>query len=153
MYVIKLMPKLNGVSLNASCQAHSSARPRETLHARLALCSVGDTFGDIAATQQTLQPYTARCTRRTTCLACPWSFMLAKVDSYSMRGFKSCVRRRKELRELVALKGFGTGRQEMLLERGTDPKLSRRTCRCGYGLQPWGGKIGGRREQSPTRNP
>jgi hypothetical protein len=31
--------------------------------------------------------------------------------------------------------GFGTGRQKTALERWTNPKLSRRTCTCEYGLQ------------------
>jgi hypothetical protein len=33
------------------------------------------------------------------------------------------------------LVGFGTGRQKTVLERGTTPKLSRRTCSLQYGLQ------------------
>ena len=36
---------------------------------------------------------------------------------------------------LSAWVGFGTGRQKMALERWTNPKLSRRTCTCEYGLQ------------------
>ena len=61
----------------------------------------------------------------------------------------------KELR-IVTL-GFGTGRQKMLLERWTNPKLSRRACTCEYGLQSCRGKSAGvakrPRERSPTRNP
>jgi hypothetical protein len=52
---------------------------------------------------------------------------------------------------------FGTGRQKMVLERWTNPKLSRRTCTCEYGLQSCRGKSVGAakrpRERSPTRNP
>jgi hypothetical protein len=33
---------------------------------------------------------------------------------------------------------FGTARQKMVLERGTNPKRSRRTCSPWYGLQSWG---------------
>jgi phosphate/sulfate permease len=36
--------------------------------------------------------------------------------------------------------GFGTGRQKMVLERWANPKLSRRTCTCEYGLQSCRGK-------------
>lgn len=72
-------------------EAHPTGPPRETLHARLGLCTRGDVFGDLAAMDQTLQPYTARCTKPTTYLACPWSLMLAILDGYTLRGFKSCV--------------------------------------------------------------
>jgi hypothetical protein len=72
-------------------QAYCSDPPRETLHARLGLCSRGDVFGEDAVMDQTLQPYTARCTKATTYLACPWSFLLAKLDGYTLRGFNSCV--------------------------------------------------------------
>ena len=36
----------------------------------------------------------------------------------------------------IVTAGFGTGRQRMALERGTSPKLSRRTCTREYRLQP-----------------
>jgi hypothetical protein len=39
--------------------------------------------------------------------------------------------------------GFGTGRQKMALGRWTNPKLSRRTCTCEYGLQSRRGKSAG----------
>ena len=39
--------------------------------------------------------------------------------------------------------GFGTRRQKMALERCTNPKLTRRTCRCEYGLQLCRGKSAG----------
>jgi hypothetical protein len=49
------------------------------------------------------------------------------------------------------------GRQRMVLERWTNPKLSRRTCSPRYGLQSCRGKSAGvakrPRERSPTRNP
>ena len=35
---------------------------------------------------------------------------------------------------------FGTGRQKRVLEQWTNPKLSRRTCTCAYGLQSCRGK-------------
>ena len=45
----------------------------------------------------------------------------------------------------------------MVLERWTNPKLSRRTCTCEYGLQSCSGKSAGvakrPRERSPARNP
>jgi hypothetical protein len=51
-------------------------------------------------------------------------------------------------------RGFGTGRQKMVLERGTPPKLSRRTCSPRYGLQSWrriSASVAKRpRERSPT---
>jgi hypothetical protein len=34
----------------------------------------------------------------------------------------------------IVTSGFGTGRQKLVLERWTNPKLSRRTCTCEYGL-------------------
>jgi hypothetical protein len=43
---------------------------------------------------------------------------------------------------IVAL-GLSTGRQEMVLERWANPKLSRRTCTCEYGLQSWRGDSAG----------
>jgi hypothetical protein len=49
------------------------------------------------------------------------------------------------------------GATKMLLERWTDPTLSRRTCKCEYGLQSCRGKLASvakrPRERSPTRNP
>jgi hypothetical protein len=39
--------------------------------------------------------------------------------------------------------GFGAGRLTIVLERGTNPELSRRTCTCEYGLQSWRGKSAG----------
>jgi hypothetical protein len=57
----------------------------------------------------------------------------------------------------IVMLGFGTGRQKTVLDRGTNPKLSRRTCACEYGLQSCRGKSAGvvkrPRERSPTRNP
>jgi hypothetical protein len=38
---------------------------------------------------------------------------------------------------------FGTGRQKLVLERGTKPKLSRRACTCEYGLQSCRGESAG----------
>jgi hypothetical protein len=59
---------------------------------------------------------------------------------------------RQKLR--IGLLGFGSGRQKMVLERGKNPKLSRRTCTREYGLQSLRGKSAGvtkrRRERSPT---
>jgi hypothetical protein len=49
----------------------------------------------------------------------------------------------KKLR--IAAQGFGTGRQKRVLERWTNPKLSRRACTCEYGLQSGGGELGGPR--------
>jgi hypothetical protein len=53
--------------------------------------------------------------------------------------------------------GFGTGRQRMVLERWTNPKLSRRACTCEYGLQSCRGKSAGvakwPRERFHTRKP
>jgi hypothetical protein len=52
---------------------------------------------------------------------------------------------------------LGTGRQKMVLERWTNPTLSRRTCTCEYGLRSYRGKSAGvtkpPREPSPIRNP
>jgi hypothetical protein len=52
---------------------------------------------------------------------------------------------------------FGTGRQKMVLERWTNPKVSRRVCTCEYGLQSCLRKSAGvakrPRERPPTRNP
>jgi hypothetical protein len=52
---------------------------------------------------------------------------------------------------------FGTVGQKLLLERRTNPKLSRRTCACEYGVQSCREKSAGvakrPRERSPTRNP
>jgi hypothetical protein len=36
----------------------------------------------------------------------------------------------------IVTQATGMARQRMVLERGTSPKLSRRTCTCEYGLQP-----------------
>jgi hypothetical protein len=51
--------------------------------------------------------------------------------------------------------GFGTGRQKPVLERGANPKHSRRTCSPRYGLQYWLGESAGvakrPRERSPIR--
>jgi type IV pilus biogenesis protein CpaD/CtpE len=53
--------------------------------------------------------------------------------------------------------GLARGRQKRLLERWTNPKLSRRTCTCEYGLQSWRGESAGvakrPRGRSPTRKP
>jgi hypothetical protein len=52
--------------------------------------------------------------------------------------------------------GFGTGRQRTVLERWTNPKLSRRTCTCEYGLPSCPGKAAGvakRPRERPPRNP
>ena len=51
--------------------------------------------------------------------------------------------RRTEIQLRIRRRGFGTGRQRMVLERGTNPKRSRRTCTCEYGLQSWRGKSAG----------
>jgi hypothetical protein len=52
---------------------------------------------------------------------------------------------------------LGTGRQRMLIQRRTNPKLSRRTCTCEYGLHSCRGNSAGvakrPRERPPTRNP
>jgi hypothetical protein len=45
---------------------------------------------------------------------------------------------------------FGTGRQRMVLERGTNPRLSRRPCACEYGATIVSRGIGGRRETAPS---
>jgi hypothetical protein len=50
------------------------------------------------------------------------------------------------------------GRQKMVPERWTNPKLSRRTCSCEYGLRSWVGKSVGvakrpRELSPPPRNP
>ena len=57
----------------------------------------------------------------------------------------------------IGLVGFGTGREKVPLERGTNPKRSRRTCSPRHGLQSWGGKSTGRETaishpKSPIRN-
>jgi hypothetical protein len=66
-----------------------------------------------------------------------------------------CWEAMKKLR-IVTL-GVGTGRQKMVLERGANPTLSRRTCSPRYGLQSGRGESAGvakrPRERSPTRNP
>jgi hypothetical protein len=53
--------------------------------------------------------------------------------------------------------GLGTGRQKMAFEQWTNPKRSRRTCTCEYGVQSRGGNSAGvakpPRERSPSRNP
>jgi hypothetical protein len=53
--------------------------------------------------------------------------------------------------------GLARGDRKRPFEPGTHPKLSRRTCTCGYGLQSWREKPAGvakrPRERSPTRNP
>jgi hypothetical protein len=43
----------------------------------------------------------------------------------------------------IVTQATGMARQRMVLERGTSPKLSRRTCTCEYGLQPCRGKSAG----------
>jgi hypothetical protein len=52
---------------------------------------------------------------------------------------------------------FGMGRQKRVLERWTNPKVSRRTCTCEYVLQSHRGNSAGvakrPRERSSTRNP
>jgi hypothetical protein len=68
-----------------------------------------------------------------------------------------CLSRLTAMQKLrIVMLGFGAGRQKMALERGTNPKLSRRTCTCEYGLQSCRGKSAGvakwRRERSPTPN-
>ena len=68
-----------------------------------------------------------------------------------------------ELVDYSGCESYGTsgfGRQKSprkALVRGTNPKLSRRTCTCEYGLPSRGAKSAGfakrPRERSPTRNP
>jgi hypothetical protein len=61
------------------------------------------------------------------------------------------------LNKANSIVGFGTGWQLLVLERRPNPKLSRRTCTCEYGLHSCRGKSAGvakrPRERSPTRNP
>jgi hypothetical protein len=65
------------------------------------------------------------------------------------KGSRSVVRRKKVANRSV----FWHGRQKMALERGTNPKLSRRACSPRYGLHSGQREIGGRRKRPPTRNP
>jgi hypothetical protein len=54
------------------------------------------------------------------------------------------VQRWKKLR--IGLLRFGTGRRKWPLNGWTNPKRSRRTCTCEYGLRSWQRGCGGRRE-------
>jgi hypothetical protein len=68
------------------------------------------------------------------------------------------LRRRTAIEKLrIVTSRVGTGRQKMVLERWTNPTLSRRTSSPRYGLQCGRGKSAGvvkqPRERSPTRNP
>jgi hypothetical protein len=64
-----------------------------------------------------------------------------------------CVVQRCQLR-IVTLR-VGAGRQKVVLERWTNPKLSRRTCTCKYGLQWCRGRSAGvaKRPREPTPHP
>ena len=53
----------------------------------------------------------------------------------------------------IATLKFGTGAHKMVLERGTNPKRSRRTCTCEYGLQSCRGKSAGVARRPRERNP
>jgi hypothetical protein len=77
-----------------------------------------------------------------------------RVTHYARAGYPHTA---MQMLRIATLKiGFGTGRQRMVHERETNPKLSRRTCTCGYGLQSCRGESGVAnrpREPPPTRNP
>jgi hypothetical protein len=49
--------------------------------------------------------------------------------------------------------GFGTARQKMVLERGTNPKHPRRTCSSRYGVPSWRGKSAGVAKRPRVRSP
>jgi hypothetical protein len=63
---------------------------------------------------------------------------LATRDGTANPGLRSlrqpCIGRTAVRKSRIGRLGFGTGRQRMALERGTSPKLSRRTCSPRYGL-------------------
>ena len=64
----------------------------------------------------------------------------------------ACLSASNKLR--IEALGFGAGRQEMVLERGMNPKRPRRTCTRENGLHSWRGESAGvAKRRSPTGNP